>query len=96
MMKLSVLDISFLIGYAAICIGLYDSLTFITVTNWFEAKKNIHTNNFKNAIAISEPLHIFRISLMIKDNNVYYSSCQYRFVKFKDYRVLLNMFTMNS
>lgn len=24
---------------------------------------------------------------MIKDNNVYYSSCQYRFVQFKDYRV---------
>lgn len=66
---------------------LHDSLSFNTITNWYEAKKIMYNNNFHNAIAISEPFHVFRISLMIKDTNIYYSCYQYRFEKFKDYWV---------
>lgn len=44
-------------------------------------------NNYKSAIAISDPLHIYRISLMIKDTNVFYASYQYNFSGFRDYWV---------
>ena len=64
-----------------------DSLSFNTITNWDEAKKIMHNSNFKSAIIISEPFHVFRISLMIEDTNIYYSSYKYRLVKFKDYWV---------
>ena len=66
---------------------LNDSLSFNTITNWQEGKKIMHSNNFQTAIAISDPLHIYRISLMIKDPNVKFASFKYNFTGFKDYWV---------
>lgn len=66
---------------------MYDSLSFNTITNWYEGKKIMASNNYNSAIAISDPLHIFRISLMIQDTNVYYASYQYKFNGFNDYWV---------
>lgn len=64
-----------------------DSLSFNTITNWYEGRKIMAENNYKSAIAISDPLHIYRISLMIKDTNVFYASYQYNFSGFRDYWV---------
>lgn len=64
---------------------LYDTISFNTITNWYEAQKIIKENNFQSVIAISTPLHVYRISCMIDSNNVYYSSFQYRLKKFNDY-----------
>ena len=66
---------------------LHDSLSFNTITNWYEGKKIMVNNSFNSAIAISDPLHIFRISLMIQDTNIYYTSYQYNFVGLRDYWV---------
>ncbi|MCD4682359.1 MAG: hypothetical protein K8R86_03665, partial [Bacteroidales bacterium] len=41
--------------------------------------------NFNSIIAISAPLHIYRISCMIDSDSVYYSSYRYRLEKFIDY-----------
>ncbi len=62
-----------------------DSLSFNTITNWYEGKKIMAANNYKSAIAVSDPLHIYRISLMIKDTNIYFASYQYNFKGISDY-----------
>lgn len=64
-----------------------DSLSFNTITNWREGKKIMVDKKYKSAIAVSDPLHIFRISLIIKDTNVYYASYQYNFRDIRDYWV---------
>lgn len=64
-----------------------DSLSFNTITNWREGKKIMVDKKYKSAIAVSDPLHIFRISLIIKDTNVYYASYQYNFMGIRDYWV---------
>lgn len=64
-----------------------DSLSFNTITNWHEGKKIMANQNYQSAIAISDPLHIYRISLMIKDPNIYFASYQYNFSCFGDYWV---------
>ena len=64
-----------------------DSLSFNTITNWYEGQKIMAKNNYKSAIAISDPLHIYRISLMIEDSNIFYASYQYNFTGFRDYWV---------
>lgn len=66
---------------------LHDSLSFNTITNWYEGKKIMAAHNIKSAIAISDPLHVYRISLMVKDPNVCYASFQYHFEKYQDYWV---------
>ena len=66
---------------------LHDSLSFNTITNWYEGEKIMSNNNFFTAIAISDPLHIFRISLIIKDPNIYYASYEYKFETYNDYWV---------
>lgn len=66
---------------------IHDSLSFNTITNWQEGKKIINNKGFDKIIAISDPLHIFRISLMIQDTNVYYASYQYNFTGIQDYWV---------
>jgi len=63
----------------------YDSISFNTISNWYEAQKIIDENNFKTVVAISAPLHIYRISCMIDSDSVYYSSYRYRLEKFIDY-----------
>ncbi len=63
----------------------YDSISFNTISNWDEAQKIIEENNFNSIIAISAPLHIYRISCMIDSDSVYYSSYRYRLEKFIDY-----------
>ncbi len=64
---------------------LFDTLSFNTISNWIEAQKIIKKNNFKSVIAISEPLHTYRIACMIDAENVYYSTYQYRLEKLVDY-----------
>lgn len=55
----------------------HDSLSFNTNTNWQEACKIIRAMNYDTVIAISAPLHIFRISTMIDSGNVIYTSYEY-------------------
>jgi len=64
-----------------------DSLSYNTITNWQQGKKIMADFNYKSAIAISDPLHVFRISLMIQDNNIYYASYPYNFAGYWDYWV---------
>jgi vancomycin permeability regulator SanA len=63
----------------------HDSLSFNTITNWQEAIKIIKTNRFDTVIAISAPLHIYRISKLIGSDQVYYCAYQYKFSGFSDY-----------
>ena len=64
---------------------IYDSLSFNTITNCREALKIIERNKIKSVIAVSAPLHIFRISGELKFDNVYYVSYQYAFRNIHDY-----------
>lgn len=63
----------------------HDTISFNTISNWYEAQKIIKDNKFESVIAISEPLHTFRIACMIDAENVYFSSYKYRLEKFIDY-----------
>lgn len=63
----------------------HDSLSFNTITNWQEACKIIEYKRFKKVIAISAPLHIYRISRMIESEQVYYHAYQYKLQSTKDY-----------
>ncbi len=67
-----------------------DSLSYNTITNWQEAEKIIQRNNFTSIVAISAPLHIYRIAGMLDFNTVYYSSYNYRLQTFNDYHRLYN------
>ncbi|MCB2219362.1 MAG: YdcF family protein [Bacteroidetes bacterium] len=71
-------------GVPADCI-LYDSLSFNTNTNWHEASIIIAREHFDTIIAISSPLHIFRIANMINQEGVYYTSYTCSFTGFNDY-----------
>jgi uncharacterized SAM-binding protein YcdF (DUF218 family) len=66
---------------------IHDSLSFNTITNWREAKKIMKNSGFTSAIAISDPLHIFRISRMVEQENIYFASYSYSFERFSDYRI---------
>jgi len=56
---------------------IIDSLSFNTITNWREALKIIEHEKFDQVIAISSPLHIYRISCMIDSKNLDYASYTY-------------------
>lgn len=71
-------------GIPANCIT-YDSLSYNTITNWEQAQNIIHQKRFDTLIAISAPLHIYRISHMIEEEGVYFASYQYDPNRFKDY-----------
>jgi uncharacterized SAM-binding protein YcdF (DUF218 family) len=71
-------------GVPAECI-LYDSVSFNTLTNWREASIIIAREQFDTIIAISTPLHLFRIAHMIDREGVYYTSYTYSFKGFEDY-----------
>jgi len=62
-----------------------DSLSFNTITNWREAQKIIKRNSFHKIIAISAPMHVYRISLMIGSDSVNYCSYQLKFNSANDY-----------
>jgi vancomycin permeability regulator SanA len=64
---------------------LYDSVSFNTLTNWDEARKIIDRCNFDTVIAISAPLHIYRISEMVDMQNIYYATYIYDFKSLTDY-----------
>jgi uncharacterized SAM-binding protein YcdF (DUF218 family) len=64
-----------------------DSLSFNTITNWYEGRKIMTEKKYKSAIIVSDPLHLYRISMMIKDTNIFYASYQYKFTRFSDYWV---------
>jgi len=63
----------------------HDSISYNTITNWKEAKKIMQMQNFEKVIAISSPLHIYRIEKMIKDENVGYATYRYNLKGFDDY-----------
>ncbi len=67
---------------------VYDSLSYNTVTNIREIKKITAQLNFDTIVAISSPLHIFRIATMIDLPNVYYATYQYSLSRFHDYWIL--------
>lgn len=52
----------------------FDTLSFDTKTNWIEAKKIVKQNNFSKIICVSSPLHIYRISKIACEHDVYYST----------------------
>ena len=54
-----------------------DSLSYNTITNWREAKKIIRHEGFTSIVAISAPLHIYRISGLLDFDTVYFCSYQY-------------------
>ena len=64
---------------------LYDSLSYDTETNWEEAIKVIEHYQFKTVIAVSSPLHVYRISQIVNLENVVYASYNYPFSSFSDY-----------
>lgn len=63
----------------------HDTLSFNTITNWQEAQKIMSQNHFNTVIAISAPLHIYRIANMIDKQNVSYATYQYKLDNFNDY-----------
>jgi len=67
-----------------------DSLSYNTITNWQEAEKIIQREDFTSIVAISAPLHIYRIAGMLDFDTVYYSSYNYRLQGFNDYHRLYN------
>jgi uncharacterized SAM-binding protein YcdF (DUF218 family) len=67
---------------------IYDSASYNTITNWWEAQKIISRFNFDTVVVISAPLHIFRISGLIKLPNTYFATYSYRFRGPQDYWAL--------
>lgn len=67
-----------------------DSLSFNTITNWKEAEKIILRENFTSIVAISAPLHIYRIAGMLEYDTVCFCSYKYRLQDFNDYHRLYN------
>ncbi len=64
---------------------LYDSLSYDTKTNWYEASKIIDRNQFTSIVIISSPLHVYRISKIIDRNNTYFSAYTYHHQTISDY-----------
>lgn len=63
----------------------HDSLSFNTITNWQEACKIMELNNFSKVVAISAPLHTFRISRMIHEETVYFHAYHFEPHRMTDY-----------
>jgi uncharacterized SAM-binding protein YcdF (DUF218 family) len=64
---------------------IYDSLSYNTITNWREALKIINREKYKKVIAISSPLHVYRISNMVNRDSLSCASYQYSFHGFEEY-----------
>jgi len=67
-----------------ICVGGYS-------TKVWSGKPHLLRNNYSNVVAISAPLHIYRISRMIRSDSVTYSCYKYRMSQFKDYKNLFKI-----
>jgi uncharacterized SAM-binding protein YcdF (DUF218 family) len=67
---------------------IYDSASYNTITNWQEALKIINQYHFDTVVAVSSPLHIFRISQMIKFPHTYFATYAFHLQTFDDYWVL--------
>jgi uncharacterized SAM-binding protein YcdF (DUF218 family) len=67
---------------------LHDSASYNTLTNWREAQKIINRCGFDTIIAISAPLHIYRISGMIETPTAYFATYSYNIKNFHDYWTL--------
>jgi uncharacterized SAM-binding protein YcdF (DUF218 family) len=67
---------------------IYDSSSYNTITNIQELKKITTRLKYDTIIAISSPLHIFRIATMIKSSTVYFATYKYSLQGFHDYWVL--------
>lgn len=64
----------------------YDSLSYDTGTNWAEAMKVIRHYQFKDIVAVSSPLHIYRIaSIVNNDEHVVYAAYNYEFNTLSNY-----------
>jgi uncharacterized SAM-binding protein YcdF (DUF218 family) len=66
----------------------YDSLSFNTITNWREAKKIIKRKGYETAVAISSPLHIYRIAVTIEQEKTLYAAYPYIPDDLREYRLL--------
>lgn len=64
---------------------LYDSFSFDTKTNWYEALKIIDKNRFNKIVIISSPLHAYRISKIVNRDNIYFSAYRYNELTIYDY-----------
>lgn len=51
-----------------------DSLSFNTLTNIREAKKIMQAYGMRTAVAISEPLHVYRISRVMKNDSIFFEA----------------------
>jgi uncharacterized SAM-binding protein YcdF (DUF218 family) len=70
------------------CHILYDSVSYNTITNWQQAEKIIKRENFKKLILVSAPFHLFRISKMVRDNQICFQSWSLEFNCIHDYWIL--------
>ncbi|MBN2175365.1 MAG: YdcF family protein [Bacteroidales bacterium] len=66
----------------------YDSLSFNTITNWAEAEKIIKRNNYHQVVAISSPLHIYRIACMVRSDGVAFACYNFNPATWDQYWVL--------
>jgi vancomycin permeability regulator SanA len=57
---------------------VHDSLSFNTLTNIQEAEKIMQTHRLQTAVAISEPLHVYRISRFIKNDSIFFEAYLHR------------------
>lgn len=62
-----------------------DSLSYNTITNWQEALKIIKREKLTSVIAISSPLHVYRISCMAHLKNMGFASYDYSLHSFNEY-----------
>lgn len=67
---------------------IYDSTSYNTFTNWQEALKIINHCQFDTVIAVSSPLHIFRISSMIDRPHTCFATYSFHLQTLDDYWVL--------
>jgi vancomycin permeability regulator SanA len=64
---------------------IYDSISFNTITNWYEAQKIIRQHKISEVVAISAPLHIFRIARMAGEDDLQFFTYNYAPEGFSDY-----------
>lgn len=66
----------------------HDSLSYNTITNCHEALKIIQLHKFDTVIAVSSPLHVFRIAKELKYKHAVFTAYEYTFHHFYDYWIL--------
>jgi vancomycin permeability regulator SanA len=75
----------------ASCI-INDTISYNTITNWREALKIIEQERLTSVVAISSPLHVYRISCMVELSNINFASYTYSLQGFNEYwQLFLNV-----